>query len=128
MLAARLESDAGFRETAGRYLVEQGTLTEEQAKALFAQRGTAGEPSPTGTSPMAREVEAYPSSRSVGATRTEELPSVGGTRATARAGRAAPLPGAGEQRFDDSVLNPKTVAQSNPYPNLPSSKALYAQF
>src|SRR5271166_6441527 len=146
MLAARLESDAGFRETAGRYLVEQGTLTEEQAKALFAQRGTAGEPSPTGTSPMAREVEAYPSSRSVGATRTEEmpsgyppsqsvgatrteeLPSVGGTRATARAGSAAPLPGAGEQRFDDSVLNPKTVAQSNPYPNLPSSKALYAQF
>src|ERR1019366_384296 len=43
VLAARLQSDAGFRTTAVRYLVEQGTITEEQAQDLMGQ---ASGPSP----------------------------------------------------------------------------------
>jgi protein involved in polysaccharide export with SLBB domain len=98
VLAARLQSDAGFRTTAVRYLVEQGTITEEQAQDLMGQ---ASGPSPANV----------------------ELP-VSKASGTA----SAPAANSSEQRFDDSSLNPRTVAQPNPYPTLPSTKALYAQF
>src|ERR1035441_4853612 len=97
VLAARLQSDAGFRTTAVRYLVEQGTITEEQAQDLMGQ---ASGPSPANV----------------------ELP-VSKASGTA----SAPAANSSEQRFDDSSLNPRTVAQPNPYPTLPSTKALYAQ-
>jgi hypothetical protein len=39
MLSARLESDAKFRAAAVRLLVEQGSITEEQARSLTTQLG-----------------------------------------------------------------------------------------
>src|ERR1035441_6342183 len=102
VLAARLQSDAGFRTTAVRYLLEHGTITEEQARNIL---GPAGKPTPAG-----REM----------ATKVDMATSKG-------AGAATPATGS-DQNFDDSSLNPRTVAQPNPYPTLPSTKALYAQF
>ena len=110
MLAARLQSDAKFRTTAIRNLVERGTITEDQAKGILAH---AGEPS---DSPLASAETPKNASADV-------LPGLpAGPISTA----APPI--AREQRFDDSALNPRTVQQPNPYPNLPSTKALYAQF
>src|ERR1017187_10255691 len=48
VLAARPQSDAVFRTTAVRYLVEQGTITEEHAHALMGQ---ANETSPANVEP-----------------------------------------------------------------------------
>jgi len=102
VLAARLQSDAAFRTTAVRYLVEHGTITEEQARNIL---GPAGESTP-GSNDAPTKADTAPS------------------RGTGAATHAA----ASDQSFDDSSLNPRTVAQPNPYPTLPSTKALYAQF
>src|ERR1035438_4768302 len=102
VLAARLQSDAAFRTTAVRYLVEHGTITEEQARNIL---GPASETT-SGSNDTPTKVDTAPS------------------RGT---GAATPATGT-DQSFDDSSLNPRTVAQPNPYPTLPSTKALYAQF
>ena len=115
MLVARLRSDAAFRTEAARFLVEQGTLTEEQARAFLGQAGESSEGIAATNASSAGP--ANPPEREVGAPPTTT---------------GSPSPSAGlatsEQPFDDSSLNPKTVQQPNPYPNLPSSKALYAKF
>ena len=140
MLAARLQNDATFREAALRVLVAQGTISEEQARGLPVQLGTANEQTtasgaaPPGEGATSNAIPAGEAVRPGDATRPGEAvrPS---DRPSTQVERPAP-PGAtsaargaqGQQRFDDSVLNPATVPQPNPYPNLPSTKALYAQF
>ena len=109
MLAARLQSDIEFRTTAVRYLVEQGTITEEEARNVLRQSGESNETKAV----------------SSGGATTTVTPGAPGTPAATTSVAAT---AASEQRFDDSSLNPRTVAQPNPYPNLPSTKALYTQF
>ncbi len=60
-VAARLQSDAAFRVSALRFLVEQGTITEEQARTLGGQLAEAG-----GASNGAQPGEAAPEGRTVG--------------------------------------------------------------
>ena len=98
MLSARMQSDAGFRSTAVQYLLDQGSITQEQAQTLLGQVSD----SPPATT----------------ATAIAKGPGTG----------VVPPAKSGEQNFDDSALNPRTVAQPNPYPSLPSTKALYTQF
>src|SRR5271169_90637 len=143
MLTSRLQSDADFRAEAARYLVDQGTLTEDQARMFFGQAGELSDemlapgPAPTaaptvesGIRPSATptvESGVRPSGRAVTVTKGEETTTRGAPSTT-----GAPLSAAGQppasERYDDSSLNPRTVPQPNPYPNLPSNKALYAQF
>lgn len=103
-LSARLQTDATFRASAMRFLVEQGTISEEQARTLGGQLAESGGAS-NGAQPEGRPV--------------------GSDKANVS---TAAKPGATPQQFDDSVLNPRTVLQPNPYPNLPSTAALYSQF
>lgn len=105
VLASRLQSDPAFRSEAVHYLVEQGTITEEQGRNILGQAGE--------SSNIAPASDEHPASPNV----SKQTPANG-----------APIGNTGEQRFDDSSLNPRTVAQPNPYPNLPSAKALYEQF
>ncbi len=105
VLASRLQSDPAFRSEAVHYLVEQGTITEEQGRNILGQAGE--------SSNIAPASDEHPASPNV----SKQPPANG-----------APIGNTGEQRFDDSSLNPRTVAQPNPYPNLPSAKALYEQF
>jgi protein involved in polysaccharide export with SLBB domain/Arc/MetJ family transcription regulator len=115
MLAARLQSDAAFRGLAMRTLVERGTLTEDQARSLRDQfAGTPG--AVAGASPPDETAEP-----------AQEEPATGRTNRSPAPPSAA-QPAAPPQRFDDSILNPRTVSQPNPYPNLPSTNALYSQF
>jgi len=107
MLAARLQSDAKFRSSALQYLVEQGALSEEQARELNQQFGTENGTTTTASSRQ-------PAERTLGSA---------GQTAEAIGRSIQP-----QQQFDDSVLNPRTITQQNPYPNLPSTTALYEQF
>ncbi|MGA9565881.1 MAG: SLBB domain-containing protein [Candidatus Korobacteraceae bacterium] len=132
MLAARLQSDAGFRSAAARYLVDQGTLTEDQAKALLGQAtGSYEATAPEVNGTEDREpvpATSSPSDRTNGAERlgAAAATEVKGTKGAAE--KTAARPGSSEQHYDDSSLNPRTVKQPNPYPTLPSTKALYTQF
>ena len=104
MLAARLQSDSAFRDSAIRQLVDQGVIPEEQGRIIAAQFGVSSdaEQISPGPQPVAQTA----------------APDVG----------KVPRPYAPTEQFDDSTLNPRTVQQKNPYPDLPSTKALYAQF
>jgi len=110
MLAEKLQSDAGFRATAVHHLVDQGTITEDQARNFLRQPGGS-----SGSSTV------------IGESATKSLPAAapGAAAGTPNLGAAPP---ATEQSFDDSSFNPRTVGRPNPYPTLPSTKALYAQF
>lgn len=103
MLAARLQSDSTFRELAIRQLVDQGVISEEQGRTAAAQLGGGSELERVGTAGSPQQANAP---------------------VTSKASKSA----APAEQFDDSVLNPHTVQQANPYPDLPSTKALYAQF
>jgi hypothetical protein len=74
MLEGRLQSDAAFRRDALRYLVDQGTLTEDQAKMFLGQAGESGdEISPTsGTSSEADATT--PPERISGVASRDEIP------------------------------------------------------
>jgi protein involved in polysaccharide export with SLBB domain len=128
MLIARLQSDAKFREAAVRFLVEQGTIPESQAKDLSRRLASS-----MGAAAVQPE-EAEPSEAAQPAETPSALPVEAGAaskpRATLRPNQPnqPSQPNQPEQRFDDSVLNPLTVKQQNPYPNLPSTAALYSQF
>jgi protein involved in polysaccharide export with SLBB domain len=126
MLSARLESDANFRTTVLRQLVDQGTISEEQAKTLAAQPGSQREDETTSALGAAQSAEPMQTGERA-ATRDERTPTLDDRNASASSGKASKPPVA-EPKFDDSVLNPRTVPQVNPYPNLPSAKALYTQF
>jgi protein involved in polysaccharide export with SLBB domain len=117
MLAARLQSDATFRTEALNSLVEQGTLTEDDAQRLSAQFRNTTAPSASGSAVPSSEAEAGGPKQGSEPTRIASSPATSPSR-TERA----------QKPFDDSALNPRTVAQTNPYPNLPSAKALYTQF
>ncbi len=112
MLAARLQTDGSFRASALRYLVDQGTISESEARGISQQMGSSGEQA-SGAESANRE-----------AVSGEQRPAPQATPPAATSAK----PGAVPQRFDDSVLNPRTVEQPNPYPNLPSMTALYSQF
>ncbi|HZD32949.1 MAG TPA: SLBB domain-containing protein [Candidatus Angelobacter sp.] len=141
VLAARLQSDPTFRETAVRYMVEQGTISESQGRELtqrFASSsgGTMGTTTAQAAQPQPGEAaqlgETIQPSEAIQP--GEVTPTVEGTSPRAEAGapstttRTAARASQPEQRFDDSVLNPQTVPQKNPYPSLPSTAALYLQF
>ena len=128
MLAARLQTDTAFRASALRNLVEQGTISEEQARGLSAQFAMTGEQTPARNANLPDEDASSISGQEDEAARPVNRPGsqVGRTAPTARSVAASAAPA--EKSFDDSVLNPHTVSQSNPYPNLPSTKALYEQF
>ena len=66
--------------------------------------------------------------RSEQVSRPQEVGATAAPEAKARAEKAPSRPSSTEQQFDDSSLNPKTVRQPNPYPTLPSTRALYTQF
>ena len=104
MLAARLQSDSAFRDSAIRQLVDQGVIPEEQGRIIAAQFGVSSDAEQVspGPQPVAQTA----------------APDVG----------KIPRSSAPTEQFDDSTLNPRTVQQKNPYPDLPSTKALYAQF
>jgi protein involved in polysaccharide export with SLBB domain len=130
MLVARLQSDADFRAAAIRYLVEHGTLTEDQAKELTAQTGGSNESNlgageNGGQETTGQEAASTQSARG-------ERPQLSAARGTEtkgpQKGKMAAMPNTAEQPFDDSSLNPQTVRQPNPYPSLPSTTALYTQF
>jgi len=143
MLVARLASDPRFRAASVRFLVAQGTITGEEGQTLLASIGgtaelTSGEElnapsefSPTGaeqgnvTSPSENEQSGMGQRTAAQADQTKRPGTK--TGATSSAGEQIGEK-KGAQKFDDSVLNPRTVPQKNPYPNLPSAKALYAQF
>jgi len=122
MLAARLESDPAFRTSALRFLVDQGTISEEQAQGLTTQTGGTNEPATSAITGQSADVTLSRPGQAGETGRGGTLPA----NAAARPATARPVPA--EQRFDDTVLNPRTVPQTNPYPNLPSTKALYEQF
>ena len=128
MLAARLQSDAGFRSAAARYLVDQGTLTEDQAKALLGQAAGNDEATAPAGGMEDREPTLGTSSPSDRTNRAEQPGVAASTETKGTAEKTATRPSSSEQRYDDSSLNPRTIGQPNPYPTLPSAKALYTQF
>ena len=128
MLAARLQTDSAFRAEALRNLVEQGTISVEQARGLSAQFGTTGEQTPTGAAGLPGEGAANNAGQADEAARSVNRSGMQVERTTTTTGNSAARPAPAEKSFDDSALNPRTVSQSNPYPNLPSTKALYEQF
>jgi protein involved in polysaccharide export with SLBB domain len=117
MLAARLESDATFRTEALNSLVEQGTLTEQDAQQLSAQFGGTIQPITSGGVSPSTQLEVNKPQQGSEASR------IAPSQPSAR-----PRPEGAQKPFDDSALNPRTVPQTNPYPNLPAAKALYTQF
>ena len=108
MLAGRLQSDSGFRSAATRFLVEQRLLTEDQVKAFLGQAGETEEVAASAATPTRTAASGSPDR------------GAGGTKSIAST--------VGDQRTDDLVLTPRTVQRPNPYPDLPSARALYAQF
>jgi protein involved in polysaccharide export with SLBB domain len=128
MLTARLQIDPVFREEAARYLVDQGTITENQATTFFGQSGDVSEEMPgAAIAPTVAETGTSQGRPPRITTSMEAPASVVPPKRKLPAATPGQAP-ASEQRFDDSSLNPRTVLQRSPYPNLPSSKALYAQF
>ena len=118
MLYARLRSDTQFRNAAVQWLVDQGTISPETAKGLITSGAQTGAPSRYAT--PEEQISAG-----------EEEPATEGTVTQ----KGYPGPGASkaatptrEKPFDDSAINPRTVPQKNPYPDLPSTRALYTQF
>jgi len=123
MLAARLQSDPGFRAAATRYLVEQGSISADQAESLLALSNEPAAGGGAGTDTGRPGGEQW-STQSAGNLRGTESAMAGA--AGTRSATAPAVPSA--QPFDDSSLNPPTIPRPNPYPELPSAKALYSQF
>jgi protein involved in polysaccharide export with SLBB domain len=118
MLYARMQSDPRFRNAAVQWLVDQGTINSETARGLMISSRVAGIPS------KVRLPEEQGSATELGAA-SEATLNQPGYSGLAVSKRTAPTR---EQPFDDSALNPKTVPRKNPYPDLPSARALYKQF
>jgi len=130
MLAARLHTDTAFRAAALQYLVGQGTISDEQARELNQQFSASNDTTTTASSQQPAEGTPGDEAQAAGAATaiTRERATGGGTTPVGSTTPHATRPSQPDQRFDDSVLNPRTIAQKNPYPNLPSTTALYEQF
>ena len=126
MVVGRLQSDPDFRSAAAKYLVEQRVLSAEEANALLG-RGEETAAKPPTMSSVPGLTSSASAKESPGASRTGRAMSAGVAAKPSHEAATAPSV-SGERPFDDSSLNPKTLPQANPYPNLPSAKALYAQF
>ncbi len=135
MVYERMQSDPEFRADAIHSLVDQGYISEDDAKALL---GSVNNPSyaqeyeprenvnPNINSDLYPNANAEESNQgNMSATGTE---GVAGTTTGARTTPGRTTLPAREPRYDDSAINPKTVPQKSPYPGLPSARDLYAQF
>ena len=132
---SRVQSDPDFRTEALRSLVEQGYISEDEARALLANQNKSAT---TRGSEQGESVGAE-GRESLGAEKSAEAePGLSGEQERTasqtqglRAGeRATPTSGTQprEPKYDDSALNPKTLPKKNPYPSLPSARDLYTQF
>ena len=130
MLVARLQSDATFRASALGYLVDQGTLSQEQARELNQKLGGTSSPATvsSGAQPTAGNFGEAGQANEASPSQAAASAASRGENATGTAASTAARPTQPEQKYDDSGLNPRTVPGNNPYPNLPSAKALYEQF
>jgi protein involved in polysaccharide export with SLBB domain len=123
MLAAKFQSDAKFRTTAVHDLVEQGTISEAQAESILKQSGDSNQQTSVTTAATSEASNTSSTGQVDRVARAGELPTAQ-IPSPVMTGRTA----ASDQKFDDSSINPRTIPQPNPYPNLASTKALYAQF
>ena len=147
MVYERMQSDPEFRADAIHSLIDQGYISEDDAKALLPSAGNnpayAQEYQPRENINPNINSEMYPTAPedninqgNVAGMGNEEAP--GGTagrtttgttgRTTGRTTTGLPPLQPREPRYDDSQLNPKTLPQKSPYPGLPSIRDLYAQF
>ena len=117
MIYARWRSDTAIQECSSEWLVDQGTINPETAKGLMA------------SSAQRAPLQICNAGRAnLGRRGSASDRGDGDAERLCRTGRSNPRSPTREKPFDDSALNPKTVPQKNPYPDLPSTRALYTQF
>ena len=136
MVYERLQTDSDFRRDALQALVDQGYISEDDARTL--QNGENNPNYAQGQGYESREganANLYPNNpenaNQGNISGTEGEGTTTGTAGTQRGGR--PTTGLStvqprEPRYDDSALNPKTLPKKSPYPGLPSTRDLYTQF
>jgi protein involved in polysaccharide export with SLBB domain len=134
----RMQNDPDFRKEAIRSLVEQGYISEDDARRLLNsnQQGNANFPQSREIEQRANTNPEMPPENAAATTNGEETPEgTSGTRQGQKAtsttnlpSTTSPPPQSREPRYDDSSLNPKTLRKTNPYPGLPSTRDLYTQF
>jgi len=117
----RLQTDVEFRNDAIRSLVEQGYISEDDAKTLLASDRNGG-PGSQGAELRENMNPENPGSA------TQGTIGEGTTAGAPRQGERTAAPSASQPRYDDSTVNPKTLRKDNPYPSLPSTRDLYTQF
>jgi protein involved in polysaccharide export with SLBB domain len=137
MVYERMQNDSEFRADAIHSLIDQGYISEDDAKALlgaqnnpaYAQGYEPGENLNPNLNP-----NLYPNANpdninqgNVSGTGNEET-AAGGTAGRTTTGRPTTGLSTLPPRYDDSALNPKTLPQKSPYPGLPSVRDLYTQF
>jgi protein involved in polysaccharide export with SLBB domain len=117
VVVARLESDAAFREAAITDLADKGMVSEEESRRLMAELGVErGEKAAGLPSEGISELH--------GATGdAEQL----GRGPEVRQRSVAPNTSS-DGEVEQNLLNPRTIQRTNPYAELPSTKALYTQF
>lgn len=143
MVYERMQSDPEFRADAIHSLIDQGYISEDDAKTLLPAAANnpayAQEYEPRGNINPNINSEMYPTNpadnnqgNAAGMGNEETAAgAVNGRTTTGTMGR--PTTGLQtlqprEPRYDDSQLNPKTLPQKSPYPGLPSIRDLYTQF
>jgi protein involved in polysaccharide export with SLBB domain len=127
MVYERMQNDPEFRADAIHSLVDQGYLSEDDAKSLlgnesspaYAQEYEPRENLNPNVNPSNAPGTGYEGTPTAGVTGT----TTGGASTT---GLSTLQPR--EPRYDDSSLNPKTLPKNSPYPGLPSARDLYTQF
>jgi protein involved in polysaccharide export with SLBB domain len=134
MVYERLQTDPDFRRDALQTLVDQGYISEDDARMLLASENNPNYTQGQGYESREGGANAslYPNNpenaNQGNISGNEGEGATTGTAAT-RTGRTTtgtstvPPP-----RYDDSQLNPKTLPKKSPYPGLPSMRDLYAQF
>jgi len=142
MVYERMQTDPEFRADAIHSLIDQGYISEDDAKALLGSNENnpayAQQYEPRENLNPNINASPYPTENpdntnnqgNVSGAGNEETPA-GGVAGRTTTGRTttglANLPPR-EPRYDDSSLNPKTLPQKSPYPGLPSTRDLYTQF
>jgi len=141
MVYERMQSDLEFRANAIHSLIDQGYISEDDAKALLGNQNNPSyaqeyEPrenlNPNINSNLYPNVNPENANEGVSSGNEETAAGgVSGRTGTGMGGRTTtglstlqPR----EPRYDDSSLNPKTLPQKSPYPGLPSVRDLYTQF
>ena len=143
MVYERMQSDPQFRADAIHSLIDQGYISEDDAKTLLPSAGNnpgyAQEYEPRENINPNINSEMYPTNpadnnqgnvagmgNEEGAAGTANGRPTTGTTGRPTTGLSTLQPR--EPRYDDSQLNPKTLPQKSPYPGLPSIRDLYTQF